>query len=61
MLQGEALHATLSSNPWAVVSVDGISLSRTPVALKLQAKSQRIELRRPGLAPLNLVVGLEHH
>ncbi|MBI5546857.1 MAG: hypothetical protein HY901_23490 [Deltaproteobacteria bacterium] len=50
----EGLKATLECQPWAIVAVNGISVGKTPVALDLKDAAVKVELRRPGAAPVIL-------
>jgi serine/threonine protein kinase len=54
-VEDSALQATLTSEPWTIVAVDGLSVGRTPVPLPdLLHRPVRLELRRPGAAPISL-------
>lgn len=49
-----ALQATLTSEPWTIVAVDGVSVGKTPVALPdLAQRRVRLELRRPDADPIS--------
>ncbi len=54
------LQAQLRCEPWAILSIDGVSIGKTPVALpSLLNHSLRLELRRPGVPPLEIILGVE--
>jgi serine/threonine protein kinase len=54
-VEDSALRTTLTSEPWTIVAVDGLSVGKTPVPLPdLLRRPVRLELRRPGAAPISL-------
>lgn len=51
------LQATVRCEPWAIVSLDGISIGKTPVRIpKLAAKPIDVELRRPGRPAVDVLL-----
>lgn len=57
---GGALSAKITSEPWAIVSIDGVSKGKTPIALPALGRTPLpIELRRMGGSPVSLVLTAE--
>ena len=59
-VSGEALTATLTSEPFAILSIEGVSKGRTPIALPPIGKVPvALELRRLGGEPVRFVVSAD--
>lgn len=45
--------------PWAIAAVDGISVGKTPVPISLGGQPVEVDLRRPGVLPIEMSLSAE--
>ena len=55
--EGKKTIVVLSTDPWAIVGLDGISAGKTPVDVPdLETRAVQVELRRPSSEPVTFVL-----